>query len=87
VKRPQGLQLKELKAIQQRLKAIQPFIRISTQGAIRKDSAFLNCFRASLSKAFELCVEAYKGRTNRMPFFFWRPRFEASVKTSSFSPT
>jgi hypothetical protein len=66
VKRSQDLQLK-------RLKEIEPFIRRSAQGRVRKDHAFLNCLRASLSKSFEFCLEVYEGRSDRMVFFFLAP--------------
>jgi Family of unknown function (DUF5677) len=60
--RPNDSQLK-------RLKEIQPFIRLSAQGIVRKDRAFLHCVRASLVKSFEFCLEAYKPRASHSAFF------------------
>lgn len=53
-----------------RLRELQPFIHKTAQATIRlKGREFVNCLRASLSKSFEFCLEAYKYRTNHTAFF------------------
>ena len=57
-------------AVRGRLREIQPFIQTTAQASIRlKGREFVNCLRASLSKSFEFCLEAYKDRTNHIAFF------------------
>jgi hypothetical protein len=51
-----------------RLRQLQPFIQKSAHVS-KIDRTFLNCLRASLSKSFEFCLEAYTGRTNNIAFF------------------
>jgi hypothetical protein len=51
-----------------RLRQLQPFIQKSAHVS-KIDRTFLNCLRASLSKSFEFCLEAYTDRTNNIAFF------------------
>jgi hypothetical protein len=52
------------------LREIQLFIQTTAQASISlKGREFVNCLRASLSKSFEFCLEAYKDRTNHIAFF------------------
>ena len=81
-------------AVRGRLREIQPFIQTTAQASIRlKGREFVNCLRASLSKSFEFCLEAYKDRTNHIAFFLapsirqiWKRNGWAGL-TSSWKPT
>src|SRR5262245_39912842 len=54
----------------QLLREIEPFIQKTAKATIRlRGREFINCLRASLSKSFEFCLEAHRGRTNRGAFF------------------
>src|SRR5262245_18736619 len=54
---------------QDRLKALQQFVRGFAKAAPRKDHAYRHCLRASLPKSFEFCLETHKHRPKGVAFF------------------
>lgn len=52
-----------------RLKQLRPFIGKFSRGKMGRGLFFDGCLRASFAKSYELCVEAYSPRKNRIAFF------------------